>query len=65
MVGSISSTTFVMEQALRIKRSFGLTRCKNDKVDARIIALYAYEKRENLTPTILPRLKMAYASCYS
>jgi len=52
------SMTFVMEQALKIKKSLGLTRGKNDKVDARRIALYAYEKRESLIPTVLPDEKI-------
>jgi transposase len=50
--------TFVMESALRIKKSLGLTRGKNDKIDARRIALYAYEKEESLVPTILPNEKI-------
>jgi transposase len=48
------SIPFVMESALKIKRSLGVTRGKSDKVDARRIALYAYEKRERLSPTVLP-----------
>ena len=49
---------FVMEAALRIKKSLGLTRGKNDKIDSRRIALYAYEKRETLVPTVLPGKKI-------
>jgi len=49
---------FVMEPAIKIKRSLGLTRGKNDKVDARRIALYAYEKRESLKTTVLPGEKI-------
>lgn len=45
---------FAMEPALKIKKSLGITRGKNDKVDSERIALYAYEKRESLTPTVLP-----------
>jgi transposase len=52
------SITFVMEPALKIKKSLGLTRGKNDKVDSRRIALYAYEKRESLVPTVLPDEKI-------
>ena len=52
------SIKFVMEPALKIKKSLGLTRGKNDKVDSRRIALYAYEKRESLVPTILPDEKI-------
>jgi transposase len=50
--------TFVMEPALKIKKSLGLTRGKNDKIDARRIALYAYEKKESLIPTVLPDEKI-------
>jgi transposase len=39
--------------ALDIKRSMGLTRGKSDKKDARMIALYAWRKREEIKPTIL------------
>jgi transposase len=49
---------FAMEPALRIKKSLGMTRGKNDKVDAQRIALYAYEKRDRLVPTILPGPKI-------
>ena len=45
---------FVMASALDIKKSLGITRGKNDKIDACRIANYAYEKRDKLTPTILP-----------
>lgn len=45
---------FTMEPALKIKKSLGMVRGKNDKIDAERIATYAYEKREKLTPTILP-----------
>jgi transposase len=50
--------TFAMEPALKIKKSLGLTRGKNDKIDSRRIALYAYEKRESLIPTVLPGEKI-------
>ena len=49
---------FVMEPALKIKKSLGLTRGKNDKIDSRRIALYAYEKRDSLIQTILPGEKI-------
>jgi transposase len=52
------SIRFVMEPAIKIKKSLGLTRGKNDKVDSRRIALYAYEKRETIVPTILPDEKI-------
>jgi len=37
-----------VEPAMQIKRSIGLTREKNDKVDARRIADYAYTNRTKL-----------------
>lgn len=37
-----------LEPALRIKQSQGMTRGKDDQVDARRIALYAYKNRESL-----------------
>ena len=50
--------TFLMESALRIKKSLGITRGKNDKVDSKRIAMYAYEKFDSLTPTVLPGEKL-------
>lgn len=44
---------FAMISALEIKKSLGITRGKNDKLDAIRIANYAYEKRERLIPTVL------------
>ncbi len=49
---------FKMESALQIKKSLGITRGKNDRIDAKRIAHYAYEKRESLVPTILPGAKI-------
>jgi transposase len=49
---------FVMAPALEIKKSLGMTRGKNDKVDANRIARYAYEKRDRLVPTVLPGEKI-------
>lgn len=46
--------TFCMESALHIKRSLGLVRGKNDKVDAKRIAEYAYLRRGQLKPFVLP-----------
>jgi transposase len=50
--------SFAMVPALEIKKSLGITRGKNDKVDAKRIANYAYEKREKLIPTVLPGEKI-------
>ncbi len=49
-----SKCVFAMISPLEIKRSLGIVRGKNDIVDARRIAEYAYEKREKITPTKLP-----------
>lgn len=46
--------TFCMESALQIKRSLGLVRGKNDKIDAKRIAEYAYLRKEQLRAFILP-----------
>ncbi len=48
------SITFSMEPALKIKKSLGMARGKNDKADSIRIAQYAYEKWDSLEPTILP-----------
>ncbi len=45
---------FRMESALQIKRSLGLVRGKNDKVDAKRIAAYAYLRKDQLKAFILP-----------
>jgi len=49
---------FVMVPALEIKKSLGITRGKNDQVDSKRIANYAYEKKERLTLTVLPGAKI-------
>jgi len=46
--------TFSMVAALEIKRSMGLVRGKNDKVDAKRIAEYAYLRKETLEAFTLP-----------
>lgn len=43
------------ENALRIARSLGLRRGKNDKVDSKDICQYAFEKRDSIKPTILSK----------
>lgn len=45
---------YCVEPALKIKRSLGVTRGKDDKVDARRIADYAYTQRAKLQPFNLP-----------
>lgn len=53
-----SKIKFNMSPALAIKRSLGLVRGKDDKIDSKRIALYAYEKRETLPLTKLPGPKI-------
>lgn len=53
-----SKIKFNMSPALAIKRSLGLVRGKDDKIDSKRIALYAYEKRETLQLTKLPGPKI-------
>jgi transposase len=45
---------FVLLPGLEIKRSIGIQRGKDDKVDAKRIAEYAYQKQDKLSPTKLP-----------
>lgn len=45
---------FTMASSLDIKRSMGLVRGKSDQKDAKMIALYAWRKRDELMPSILP-----------
>jgi transposase len=47
---------YCMVPALEIKRSLGMVRGKNDKVDARRIAHYAHLRRETIKQTKLPSL---------
>ena len=45
---------FCMVPGLEIKRSLGITRGKSDKIDARVIAEYAYLRREKIKLYQLP-----------
>ncbi len=45
---------FCVVPGLEIKRSIGIARGKDDQVDAKRIALYAYRSRDELTPNKLP-----------
>ena len=45
---------FIMIPGLEIKRSLGIKRGKNDKIDAKSIALYAYRRKEEITPYKMP-----------
>lgn len=46
--------TFALYSPLHLKRSLGLARGKNDRVDAQRLAHYAFLHRHALTPTQLP-----------
>ena len=46
--------SFVLLSGLEVKRSIGIQRGKDDKVDAKRIAEYAYQKQDKITPSILP-----------
>lgn len=48
------SITFCMTSALEIKRSIGIARGKNDKIDAKRIAEYAFRHQDKLPQTKLP-----------
>lgn len=48
------SITYVMVPALEIKKSLGMTRGKNDRIDSQRIANYAFEKKQKLVPTAMP-----------
>jgi transposase len=49
---------FALVPGLEIKRSLGLTRGKNDKVDATNIAKYAYRLRDEIKPYKLPSVQI-------
>lgn len=40
---------------MQLKRSMGITRGKNDKIDAKRITNYAWEKRDKIKPYHLPK----------
>jgi transposase len=47
---------FAIVPGLEIKRSMGITRGKSDKIDAKTIAEYAYEKREKIRLHRMPSM---------
>lgn len=51
---SAKEIDFCVEPALQIKRSIGMTRGKNDKIDAQRIAQYAYTHKGTLKSFIFP-----------
>jgi len=46
--------SFIMIPGLEMKRSLGLKRGKSDKIDAKTIALYAFRRKEEVSPYQLP-----------
>jgi transposase len=57
---------YYLVSGLRVKRSLGLVRGKNDKIDAQNLAKFAYQQREDLIPYQLPddkiiKLKQLYS----
>lgn len=57
---------YYLVSGLRVKRSLGLVRGKNDKIDSQNLAKFAYQQREELTPYQLPsdkviKLKQLYS----
>lgn len=51
---SEKNLNYCLENPLAIKRSMGITRIKNDKADARLIANYACEKQDQLRLSKFP-----------
>lgn len=51
---SAKEIDYCVEPALQIKRSVGMTRGKNDKIDAKRIAQYAYKQRDTLNSFTFP-----------
>ncbi len=49
---------YVLIPGLELKRSTGITRGKDDRIDAKAIALYAYRRREEVTPYELPSQRL-------
>ena len=49
---------YTMVPGLAIKRSLGIVRGKNDRIDAAHIALYGYRLREELAPSHLPSTQL-------
>jgi transposase len=45
---------YLLIPGLELKKSLGIARGKDDKIDAKAIAVYAYRRREEVTPYQLP-----------
>ena len=52
------SYNFILLSSLDIKRSMGIVRGKNDKKDAQMISKYAWQRRDELTPSTLPAIEI-------
>ena len=50
--------SFVLLPWLEIKRSMGIQRWKNDKIDAKRIALYAFRRKDEINPYQLPSKRL-------
>lgn len=61
---SESGFSFAQVPALEIKRSMGIVRGKNDRVDAHRIARYAYERREDIQLSTLPDTSLTKLQLY-
>lgn len=48
-----SGILFTMAPAMDIKKSMGMKRGKSDRIDSKAIALYAWQKRDEIRPTVL------------
>ena len=55
---SEESIQFSIVPGLAVKRSLGIVRGKNDKIDAKRLAVYAYRLREEIKPFVLPSDKL-------
>jgi transposase len=51
---SENNHNFILLPGLEVKRSLGIQRGKDDKIDAKKLAEYAYLKRENIKSSVLP-----------
>ena len=49
---------YILIPGLELKKSLGITRGKNDKVDAKSIALYTFRRRDELKPYKLPSMNL-------
>jgi len=50
--------SYVLIPGLELKRSMGIVRGKDDRIDAKAIALYAYRRKEEVTPYVLPSKRL-------